>query len=156
PFLLVRRGRHYLPVLAARWGGGPAAGAGTGAVADGAAQGAVMDGAPGATAQAAAGAAAEANGPLWLHAGSVGGVGVAAPLARALPAEVPLLVTTVTPTGQEMARRLFAGRATVAYLPFDLGPAVNRFWRRFAPAALVLVEGDYWPLVLQEARRHGV
>ena len=49
-----------------------------------------------------------------------------------------------------------AGRARVAYLPFDLRPAVARFWRRFTPAALVLVEGDYWPLLLREARRHAL
>src|SRR5882724_9502602 len=43
--------------------------------------------------------------------------------------------------------------AAVAYLPFELGFAVRRFFARFAPRALVLVEGDLWPLVLREARR---
>jgi 3-deoxy-D-manno-octulosonic-acid transferase len=93
---------------------------------------------------------------LWLHAVSVGEAGVAATLARALPPEVPLLVTTVTPTGQERARAAFAGRAGVDYLPFDLGFAVRRFFRRHEPRALVLVEGDYWPLLLREARRRGL
>ncbi|HEV8581528.1 MAG TPA: 3-deoxy-D-manno-octulosonic acid transferase [Thermoanaerobaculia bacterium] len=96
------------------------------------------------------------QGALWLHAVSVGEVGVAATLARALPPEVPLLVTTVTPTGQERARAAFAGRAEVAYLPFDLGFAVRRFFRRHEPRALVLVEGDYWPLLLRDARRRGL
>lgn len=99
---------------------------------------------------------AESSGFLWLHAVSVGEVGVAATLARALPPEIPLLVTTVTPTGQERARVLFKDRAEVAYLPFDLGFAVRRFFDRFQPRALVLVEGDYWPLVLSEARRRGL
>ena len=135
PFLLARRGRHYLPTLAGRLGGaGDGGGGGTGA-------------------EGAAGAAA---GGLWLHAVSVGEVGVAATLARALPPALPLVVSSVTPTGQALARKAFAGRAQVAYLPFDLRPAVARFWRRFAPAALVLVEGDYWPLLLREARRRGM
>jgi 3-deoxy-D-manno-octulosonic-acid transferase len=99
---------------------------------------------------------AAAPGALWIHAVSVGEVGVAATLARALPPDLPLLVTTVTPTGQERARAAFAGRAEVAYLPFDLGFAVRRFFRRHRPRALVLVEGDYWPLVLREARRQGL
>jgi 3-deoxy-D-manno-octulosonic-acid transferase len=99
---------------------------------------------------------AAAPGALWLHAVSVGEVGVAATLARALPAEVPLLVTTVTPTGQERARAAFAGRAEVAYLPFDVGFAVRRFYRRHEPRALLLVEGDYWPLLLREAERRGL
>jgi 3-deoxy-D-manno-octulosonic-acid transferase len=124
PFLLARRGGHYLPTLPGRLGRatGPAS----------------------------------TPGALWLHAVSVGEVGVAATLARALPPDVPLLVTTVTPTGQERARAAFSGRATVAYLPFDLGFAVRRFFRRHQPAALVLVEGDYWPLLLREARRRGL
>lgn len=124
PFLLARRGKHYLPTLPGRLG-------------------------------RAAGPAAH-RGALWIHAVSVGEVGVAATLARALPPGIPLLVTTVTPTGQARARALFDTRATVAYLPFDLGFAVARFFDRFAPRALVLVEGDYWPLVLREARRRGL
>jgi len=124
PFLLARRGSHYLPTLPGRLGraAGPA----------------------------------PAPGALWLHAVSVGEVGVAATLARTLPPEIPLLITTITPTGQERARAAFAGRAEVAYLPFDLGFAVRPFFRRHQPRALVLVEGDYWPLVLREARRRGL
>ena len=93
------------------------------------------------------------RGGLWIHAVSVGEVGVAATLARGLPDDQPALVTTVTPTGQERARAAFRGRAAVAYLPFDLAGPVGRLFARHAPGALVLVEGDYWPLVLREARR---
>jgi len=138
PFLLARRGWHYLPTLAGRLGGASAG-----------------DGRRGGRGGGDEGVRAAAGG-LWLHAVSVGEVGVAATLARALPPEVPLLVTTVTPTGQDLARKAFAGRAEVAYLPFDLRPVMARFWRRFQPAALVLVEGDYWPLLLREARRRGL
>src|SRR6185295_13041948 len=124
PFLLVRRGGHYLPTIPGRLGRatGPA----------------------------------KQRGALWLHAVSVGEVGVAATLARALPPEIPLLVTTVTPTGQQRARAALGDRAEVAYLPFELGFAVRRFFRRHEPRALVLVEGDYWPLVLRAARRRGL
>jgi 3-deoxy-D-manno-octulosonic-acid transferase len=92
-------------------------------------------------------------GALWLHAVSVGEVGVAATLIRSLPADLPLLVTTVTPTGQARAVAQLGDRAAVDYLPYDLGFAVRRFFRRHSPGALILVEGDYWPLVLREARR---
>lgn len=124
PFLLARRGRHYLPTLPGRMGKSE----GT----------------------------ATRQGALWLHAVSVGEAGVAATLARALPPEIPLLVTTVTPTGQERARASFKDQAEVDYLPFDLGFAVRRFFERHEPRALVLVEGDYWPLLLREARRRGI
>ncbi|MEM8931195.1 MAG: 3-deoxy-D-manno-octulosonic acid transferase [Acidobacteriota bacterium] len=98
---------------------------------------------------------------LWIHAVSVGEVEVAATLARALPPDLPIVVTTVTPTGQERARALFAtrrdaGTAEVAYLPFDLGPTLAIFERRFRPRAVVLVEGDYWPLMLSRLAERGV
>jgi 3-deoxy-D-manno-octulosonic-acid transferase len=124
PFLLARRGSHYLPTLSGRLGRSPQA--------------------------------PQSGGFLWFHAVSVGEVAVAATLAKTLPADLPLLVTTVTPTGQARARDLFRDRAEVAYLPFDLGFAVRRFFDRFQPRALVLVEGDYWPLVLSEATRRGL
>lgn len=99
---------------------------------------------------------AAAPGGLWVHAVSVGEVGVASTLLRGWPAELPLTVTTITPTGQAQARRLFAGRAAVGYLPFDLAFAVRRFFDTVAPKLIVLSEGDYWPLVLREARRRAV
>lgn len=128
PVLVVRRGGHHLPTVRGRLGHYPAG----------------------------SGEAGATRGGLWVHAVSVGEVGVAATLARALPGGEPRLVTTVTPTGQARARAAFAGCAAVAYLPFDLGFAVQRFFHRFAPEALVLVEGDYWPLLLREAARRGV
>ena len=129
PFLLVRRGSHYLPTLAGRLGR---------------------------SSQVGAAPALESGGFLWIHAVSVGEVLVADTLIKALPAGLPLLVTTVTPTGQERAKVLFRDRAEVAYLPFDFGFAVRRFFDRFRPRTLVLVEGDYWPLVLSEAKRRGL
>ena len=104
---------------------------------------------------------AEGARPLWLHAASVGETGVAATLARALPADLDLLVTTVTPTGQAAARKLFEPLATggrsvvVTYLPFDLGPLVSRFLGRYSPRALVLIESELWPLLLRSCRRRG-
>ncbi|HEX2162438.1 MAG TPA: glycosyltransferase N-terminal domain-containing protein, partial [Thermoanaerobaculia bacterium] len=126
PFLLAARGRHYLPTLAGRFG-------------------------------LSLPAAPDGGRPLWIHAVSVGEAAVAATLARALPGG-PLVVTTITPTGQERARAAFRSRpaTAVAYLPFDLAPPLGRFLRRFDPAALVLVEGDYWPLLLSRARRRGM
>jgi 3-deoxy-D-manno-octulosonic-acid transferase len=91
--------------------------------------------------------------PLWIHAVSVGEVGVAATLIQALPSDLPLLVTTVTPTGQDRARASLGDRATITYLPFELGLPVRRLFDRYNPRGLVLVEGDLWPLVLREARR---
>ena len=87
----------------------------------------------------------------------MGEVEVARTLVRALgktldPADI--LVTTVTPTGQERARAGLAG-ADVDYLPFELGFSIRRFYARHRPERLVLVEGELWPLVLRHAKRRG-
>ncbi|MEO8502754.1 MAG: glycosyltransferase N-terminal domain-containing protein [Acidobacteriota bacterium] len=129
PVLLLRKGSHYWATLSGRLGG-------------------FSDTTGGAI----------PRGALWMHAVSVGEAGVAATLARALPA-VPLLLTTITPTGQARAKVVVAGLppgSAATYLPFDFGFAVRRFFGRFAPAALVLVEGDLWPLVLRSAKRQGL
>lgn len=97
----------------------------------------------------------ESRDRLWIHAVSVGEAMVAATLARALP-DLPLLVTTVTPTGQERARAALGARGPVTFLPFELAPVIRRFFDRFRPRVLILVEGDYWPLILREAARRRV
>lgn len=127
PLLLLRRGRHYLPTLSGRIGG-----------------------------HEDPDRSSSVSPPLWIHAVSVGEVRVGATLAQFLPSAWPLLVTTVTPTGQAQARGMLGRRAVTAYLPFDLGFALRRFFNRFSPRALVLVEGDYWPLLLRFARRRNL
>ncbi len=91
--------------------------------------------------------------PLWIHAVSVGEVLVAGIFVRALPPELPLIVTTITPTGMARAKAIFGDRATVAWAPLDLGGPVERFLGRCRPRGLVLIEGDYWPLTLEWCRR---
>lgn len=90
--------------------------------------------------------------PVWLHAVSVGEVGVAATLIQALPPEQPLLVTTITPTGQERAQHLLGDRAAISYLPYETDLAIQPFLRRFGPRSLILVEGDLWPLILARVK----
>lgn len=97
-----------------------------------------------------------APGSIWIHAVSVGEVGVARTLIDHLPAQPPLLVTTVTPTGQRAAERLLGDRAEIAYLPIDLAGPIRRFLDRHDPGALILVEGDHWPLLLHELHRRGI
>jgi len=94
--------------------------------------------------------------PLWIHAVSVGEAGVARTLVEALPAGEPILVSTVTPTGQAQAGGLERHGYQTAYLPFELGWPIRRFLDRFRPRALVLCEGDYWPLLLRHVKRRGM
>lgn len=96
---------------------------------------------------------------LWVHAVSVGEVQAAAPLVRALKnrhPELPLLVTTSTATGRARAEHLYAGQATVRYLPYDLPGATRRFLERVDPKVGVLLETELWPNLYRACARGGI
>ncbi|MHC4845293.1 MAG: 3-deoxy-D-manno-octulosonic acid transferase [Planctomycetota bacterium] len=96
--------------------------------------------------------------PIWIHAVSVGEVKAARPLVRALlarDAEVPIVLSTLTPAGYETARRAFPD-LYVFHAPLDLGPVVRRVMRRLAPRLLVLIELEVWPSLLRVADEQGV
>ncbi len=98
--------------------------------------------------------------PIWVHAVSVGEVQAAGPLVRALRARypsVPLLVTTVTPTGAERARALFRDDGVqVRFVPWDLPGSVRRFFARVRPRVAVILETELWPNLYDACGRLGV
>lgn len=81
-------------------------------------------------------------GGIWLHAASVGELTSARVLAQALAAEFPLMVTTNSLTGRDLARKL-GWQAALA--PLDVPQAVERFLARVEPSVLVTVENELWP-----------
>lgn len=86
--------------------------------------------------------------PIWVHAVSVGEVQAAVPLLRALfkqYPDVPLLVTTTTPTGSDQVRNLFETRVQHVYMPYDLPDAVQRFLGRAHPRLALIMETEIWP-----------
>ena len=96
---------------------------------------------------------------LWVHAVSVGEVNAAAPLVNALRKlypDLPLLVTTITPTGSARVRALWGDSVQHVYLPYDLPGAVRRFFEHFRPQAGLILETELWPNLLFGAREQGV
>jgi 3-deoxy-D-manno-octulosonic-acid transferase len=96
---------------------------------------------------------------IWLHAVSVGETRAAEPLARALAARYPdheLVLTQMTPTGRETAQQLFAGAATIVYLPYDYPAAVARFLTRFKPRLGILMETEIWFNLIEGCAQQGV
>jgi 3-deoxy-D-manno-octulosonic-acid transferase len=56
-----------------------------------------------------------------------------------------MVVSTVTPSGNELARKTAGERETVIYLPVDISFVVSGILRRINPKALVIAETEIWP-----------
>ncbi len=66
------------------------------------------------------------------------------------------LVTTTTPTGAERADALLGDIATHCYLPYDVASFIRRFVRGVRPVALLLVETELWPNLIEISKANGV
>lgn len=97
--------------------------------------------------------------PVWVHAVSVGEVQAAVPLIREIRARfprLPVLVTTMTPTGSDRLRELLGEAVEHSYVPYDLPGAVRRFFVRARPCLAVIMETELWPNLFHHAARAGV
>jgi 3-deoxy-D-manno-octulosonic-acid transferase len=96
---------------------------------------------------------------IWVHAVSVGEVQAAVPLIEALLArfpQIPLVLTTVTPTGRARAEAIFKQRVDVRYVPIDWPGSVSRFFQRVRPQLAVILETEIWPNLYHRCGRLGV
>jgi 3-deoxy-D-manno-octulosonic-acid transferase len=92
---------------------------------------------------------------LLVHGVSVGEVKAARPLVEALGREYEIVLSTVTDTGQDVARKLYPGLEVVRF-PLDFSPLVARFLRGVDPAAVILIELELWPSFLRVCNRRGI
>lgn len=91
---------------------------------------------------------------IVIHAVSMGEVNAASPLIREIARrypDVPLCLTTFTPTGSSRVRQLFGEDVFHVYSPLDLPGAVSRFFRRVQPRLLIVMETEIWPNLFQAA-----
>jgi 3-deoxy-D-manno-octulosonic-acid transferase len=92
---------------------------------------------------------------LWLHAVSVGEVGVCLHLLRALEPSLPefqFVVSTTTSTGMVELRRRLPSHIQAIYYPSDLSLVVSRALNVIRPQAIILVEAELWPNLLWQAQ----
>lgn len=95
---------------------------------------------------------------VWFHAASIGEVTGLARIVHAFSAAYPahrVMVTTMTTAGLEHARRLVPHAHIHRLAPLDTPYAVRRAVACFRPAALVLVEGELWPVTIAGVHRNG-
>jgi 3-deoxy-D-manno-octulosonic-acid transferase len=95
---------------------------------------------------------------LWIHAASAGEVAAVSEIVRRLSRRdgaPAVLLTTTTRSGRDAAARLSCV-AVAALAPIDCWPAVRRFLRQARPYALVLVETELWPNMIELSARAGL
>ncbi|MBL9117044.1 MAG: hypothetical protein JNJ83_18700 [Verrucomicrobiaceae bacterium] len=99
---------------------------------------------------------------IWVHAVSVGEVGVARKLIQQVlkaDSRVNVLLTSTTPTGWELAKeaeQANPGRVVVVYSPLDLPFVALRVLHFVRPWKIVLVEAEVWPNLTAAAEAAGL
>jgi 3-deoxy-D-manno-octulosonic-acid transferase len=96
---------------------------------------------------------------IWVHAVSVGEVVAASSLINALlerHPDIPVVVTTTTPTGAQRVHDLFGQRVLHSYAPYDMLGSVRRFFGRMQPRLAIVIETELWPNMFAECGARGV
>lgn len=95
---------------------------------------------------------------LWLHGASAGDLQALLPILTGLRARLPecrLIVSTMTNSGNLMARERIRGVDEVVYQPYDLPGSTRRACAAIKPDLLVLEYTEIWPGLIHAARRAG-
>lgn len=99
------------------------------------------------------------RGGAWFHTVSVGETLAAVPMVRRFMADhpnVPVIITTMTPTGSERVRAIYGDTVFHVYAPYDFPGALRRFLARVQPSMLVIMETELWPNMLYHTHLQGV
>jgi 3-deoxy-D-manno-octulosonic-acid transferase len=92
---------------------------------------------------------------LWLHAVSVGEVGLCPQLIKALELRLPnakVVVSTTTTTGMGELKKRLPTHVSKIYYPIDRRSYVARAQAVMHPSAIVLVEAEIWPNFIWRAK----
>jgi 3-deoxy-D-manno-octulosonic-acid transferase len=97
--------------------------------------------------------------PLWVHAVSVGEVKAVSRLVEELRKIYPdkkIVISTVTPTGNKIAKSFAQENDFVTYLPLDLSFIVRRVLDRVDPCLFIIAETEIWPNLLSYLSKKGI
>ena len=100
----------------------------------------------------------EFNVPIWIHAVSVGEAMALKVFVAELKKKFPqrqLVISTVTPTGNKIARRLAGSNDRVIYLPIDISFIVRRVIDKIKPVVFIIAETELWPNIISYFKRKG-
>jgi 3-deoxy-D-manno-octulosonic-acid transferase len=97
--------------------------------------------------------------PIWVHAASVGEVFCTVPLLKKIKKEFPqreIVLTTMTSTGKEAARRHLPQATRILFFPVDHPLTLRRVIERIQPGLLLVAETELWPNLLRSCAKRKV
>lgn len=97
--------------------------------------------------------------PIWVHSASVGEVFCSIPLIRRIKRDFPqseIVLTTMTRTGNETAKKYFPEADAIFYLPLDHPWVLKRFLKRVHPHLLLIAETELWPNLLRSCGKREI
>lgn len=104
-------------------------------------------------------ALADAKDAIWIQAVSVGEVALCRDFIPSLKTKFPgrtIIFSTITKTGNDLAKKLFREDAIVIYFPLDFSFIVRKVIALIRPKACVMVETEVWPNFLKEIERRAI
>jgi len=78
-------------------------------------------------------------------------------LAKETFPEKKILITTGTKTGQDIAKKKYAGIADfITFFPFDLPVCVKLFFQKINPEIILMAETELWPFFARYAKKNDI
>lgn len=96
---------------------------------------------------------------IWIQAVSMGEVTVCKSLIPLLKENFPehdLVISTITKTGNDLAKKLFSKDAAIIYFPLDFSFTVRRAIKYIKPRMYIMIETEIWPNLLSELSLNSV
>jgi len=97
--------------------------------------------------------------PIWAHAASVGEVVAVGNLIRAFKNKWPdynFVISTLTSTGQAMAKKVIPDARGCVYFPLDFSCVVRRVLDTIKPKMFIIAETELWPNFIKEAKKRAI
>ena len=101
-------------------------------------------------------ALAQAKDAIWIQAVSVGEVALCRDFIPLIRSNFPcrtIIFSTITKTGNDLAKKLFAKDAVIIYFPLDFSFVVRKVIGLIRPKIYVMIETEIWPNFLKETGR---
>ncbi|MDY6843421.1 MAG: 3-deoxy-D-manno-octulosonic acid transferase [Thermodesulfobacteriota bacterium] len=97
--------------------------------------------------------------PIWLHAVSVGEVMASLPVIKGLKGtfkDRPLIVSTVTETGNRVAVTKIKEADAIIYFPLDISFVVKKVIKMINPIIFITAETEIWPNFFRQLGKNAI